>query len=118
MNYFVNGKEISISNQKIFFNNEIVQVEDLGKSVILLLENTSTGNVQKQPLNNIIAINDEGNILWKIADITKNNEYYTIFSIQHVDGEESVLMAADCMGIRYTIRLSDLKLLHKEGYRF
>ena len=119
MKYMVKGKEISIKNQKILFENEIVKVEDLGKSVILLLENTSTGDVQKQPLNNIIAIDKEGNILWRISEITKNyNVPYGIFSIQHIKGEGKVLIATDCMGIRYTIRLSDLKLLHARGYTF
>ena len=56
MNYSVSGKEIIIGNRTISFNDEIVKVEDVGIAIVLLLKNTSTGDMQKQPLNNIVAI--------------------------------------------------------------
>ncbi len=117
MDYSINGKEITIGSKKIYFNDKIVKVKDLGESVLLLLKNTSTGDVQKQPLNNILAIDEDGNILWRISDITKRNEYYQLFSIQHIDGVGRVLITVDCMGIRYKIRLSDLTLLEKRGFK-
>jgi hypothetical protein len=118
MNYSVNGKEILIGDNKISFNDEIIKVEDLGKSIILLIKNTSTGDVQKQPLNNIIAIDENANVIWKIVELTNNDEFYPGFSIQQLDDQGSVLVTSDCMGRRYTIRLSDLILLEMKGYRF
>lgn len=118
MDYLVSGKELIIKNKKIPFNDEITKVEDLGKTIIVLLKNTLTGDIQKQPLNNIVAVDENANVIWKIAEITKSDEFYPGFSIQHNDEQGSILITSDCMGRRYTIRLSDLTLLDMKGYRF
>lgn len=118
MDYSISGKELTINNKKIAFNDEIMKVEDLGRIVIVLMKNASTGDIQKQPLNNIVAVDENANILWKIAELTKNDEFYPGFSIQHINDQGSVLVTSDCMGRRYTIRLSDLTLLDMKGYRF
>lgn len=118
MDYTVNGKELTINNNKITFGDKITKVEDLGKTVIVLIKNTSTGDIHQQPLNNIIAVDENANIIWKISEITENNEFYSGFSIQHIHGQGNVLVASDCMGRRYTIRQSDLTLLDMKGHRF
>lgn len=118
MDYSVSGKELIIKNNKISFNDEIIKVEDLGKTVIVLVKNTSTGDIQKQSLNNIVAVDENADVIWKIAELTKNDEFYPSFSIQHNDAQGSILVTSDCMGRRYTIRLSDLTLIDMKGYRF
>lgn len=118
MNYLVNGKEIIIGCKKINFNNEIFEVEDIQEFILITLKNISTGDIKKQPSNNIVAIDMNANIKWKISEITKEYSYYSGFYIDKIEEREKVIVAIDCSGIRYTIRLSDLTIINRQGYRF
>ena len=117
MEYLVDGNDIVINNNKISFNNDIEKVEDVGETLIVLLKDLSTGDVQKQPMNNIVGIDENANIIWKIADLTNYVEYYSYFLIKNNKESGMILQVIDCAERVYRIKLSDPTLIDVEAYK-
>jgi len=85
--------------------------------LIVLIKNNETGDAQKQPNNNIYAVNMHGNIVWNIKDIIRNNEYFPGFSIRNGENGERLMLAIDCMGKRYIINLKNLRIINVNGVK-
>jgi hypothetical protein len=86
----------------------VTYVDDL---ILVLLDNPLSGNVSDQPLNNVYAIDQVGNIVWGIKEIIKEDRLYTIIRLN----EQNQLVAADFIGIKFTIDVKSKTILSKYG---
>lgn len=116
--FVADWRNIRIDDKVIKFDNDITKVAQMDNLLIVHLKDMSTDDVTKQPTNNIMAINRQGKILWKIGDITNAyNIPYNSFDFQKRNGK-IMLITRNCAGIEYTIDLVNLTVIHKEGHRF
>ncbi|MBN2175698.1 MAG: hypothetical protein JW731_16330, partial [Bacteroidales bacterium] len=93
MKYSVETKEVILRNCKITFDYEVVKVEEYENILIILTKNTISGDVQKQPFNNIIAIDENANVVWRISELTNVDIFYSGFYFNNIDGVGKVLEA-------------------------
>ena len=116
--YNINRKKLIIDSEKIKFEHTISKVEEIDELLIVLLKNIETGDVTKQPINNIYAVDRNGKIVWNINDIVGNNEFFGGFYKLSEKNMDSKIVAVDCMGKRHTIDLKSMKVVETQGVRF
>ena len=95
--------------------NKVKEVKDY---LIVLVKNMGTGDVTKQPPNNIYAISKEGKIIWNIHDIVDKTIYFTGFNVKSDKDGNTVFIATDVGGLSYYIDLNNMVVLNVQGYRF
>ena len=69
MNYKANGNELVIMDNKIKFDLPIFKIEEFEKGVIVLLD-YPRGNTSKDGMNELYAISRDGNLIWKMENVT------------------------------------------------
>jgi hypothetical protein len=135
IDYEIDGKNLILGDKHITFNYDIKEVGEVNGYLIVLIYDLETGNVAKQPRNNIIAVDQNGVKIWTIDEIIKERDrIFTTFRfndeivsdptgraiIRHrIENEkdENILNVYDAMGIWYAINLSTLKVISKRGIR-
>lgn len=111
---YITGNILSIYGNEVRFQHDVRQLVIIDDIVIVLIEDPSTGDVRKQPLNNVYAVDKNGKIIWNIKDIVGKDALYSLINVD----ESKQLIAADFMGIRYFIDVDKMQVVDKKGYRF
>lgn len=122
-----------MGDKHITFNYDIKEVGEVNGYLIVLIYDLETGNVAKQPRNNIIAVDQNGVKIWTIDEIIKGKDrVYTKFWInaelvvdsngryirQRNENDENTLLTYDIGGVYHTIKLSTLEVVDRKGFRF
>lgn len=95
-----------IGNKKIYFHYTIDKVLEVnGIFIVLLFEHNI--DISKIPLNNVYAVDHEGNIIWQINDLIKDNELYTGIRINELDK----LVINSFAGVAHIIDLVNRKVI-------
>lgn len=116
--YKIDDKKLIIDTKEIVFCFGISKVEEADGYLIVLLKNVDSGDVTKQPVDNIYAVGKNAKILWNIKDIVGENPFYGGFYIETSLSGSQYLVAVACMGKRHTIDLSNKILSNVECHRF
>jgi hypothetical protein len=122
-----------LGDKHITFNYDIKEVGEVNGYLIVLIYDLETGNVAKQPRNNIITVDQNGIKIWTIDEIIKGKDrVYTKFWInaelvvdsngryirQRNENDENTLLTYDIGGVYHTIKLSTLEVVDRKGFRF
>jgi hypothetical protein len=100
--YKPDGNILILNDKKLTFPHNIVRVEEFSGIIVILLLNQKEGdglNINGQPLDNVLAIDMEGNTLWTIKDMTSKQELFVAIS----KGQGNVLEVISFFGIKYVI---------------
>jgi hypothetical protein len=93
--------------------SEILKIKDY---YLVCERNLCSHNTEKQPINNVYAIDQDVNILWNISEIVPEQNPYSDICFQ-TSTTDLPYLDAICFSIHYKIDLSSKKLISKIGYR-
>jgi hypothetical protein len=110
---YITGNILSVYGNTVSFQHDVRYIVIIDDVVIVLVADSSTGDVQKQPLNNVYAIDRNGEIIWNIKDIIDRDAFFAIINVD----DTKHLIAVDAMGIRYIIDIINKKVLSAKGYK-
>lgn len=113
ISYQVKKSMLLVGNKKIDFKHNLYDIKEIGGLLIVLLDNPDSAKTIDQPINNVSAVDDKGNIVWVIKDIIKHDNLYTIIR----SDENNNLVVVDFNGINYTIDLKDKTVISKIGVK-
>jgi uncharacterized secreted protein with C-terminal beta-propeller domain len=102
---------IEINGNVVNFQDSIKRVTFVDDLIVVLLDNPLSGKVSDQPMNNIYAMDQNGDIVWEIKEIIKEDRLYTIIRLN----DQNQLVAADFIGIKFTIDVKSKTILSKYG---
>jgi len=114
INYKIENNILLINNKKVYFSHDIKTVIELEGLLIVEIRNKSSNKVSEQPLNNVYAVNQAGDIEWNIKDIIGDDRDRLIVGIRR---EGDNLFVVDFTGIRRTIDVLTRKILFSGGYK-
>ena len=111
--YSVLGKILTVNGKQVYFQNEIKNAIEFDEIVIVMTWNLSTGDIQKQSLNNVDAVDGNGKILWNLKDIIGKDGLYTIIR----KDEASNLVAVEFIGMNYIVDVKNRKIVGGRAYK-
>ncbi|MEA4974024.1 hypothetical protein SDC9_80383 [bioreactor metagenome] len=111
----INDTVLVINNIKeINFNHNINKVIENNGLLILHIfdcfEKKGSINMSEQPINNIYAVSEKGDIVWNIRDIMQEDYCYTGISID----DKGNLIANTFIGIAQIIDVTNKKLIGRK----
>ncbi len=109
----VSGKTLLVNGKQVDFQYEIKNTVEIDGLLIVMIWNTSTGDIQKQPFNNVYAVNGDGNIVWNLKDIIGNDGIYTIIRLD----EANKLVAVEFIGMNYIIDVKNKQVVGGRAYK-
>lgn len=111
--YKVERNLLFIGSKIIDLTHNICDVKETNKVLILLLDNPNSARTIDQPINNVLAVDIKGNIVWKIKDIIKEDKLYTGMRLD----ENNDLVVVEFNGINYTVNLNTKTIIKKIGIK-
>ena len=108
----INDTVLEINNNKeIDFNHNINEIIENNGVLILhifdSMEKKGHVNMAEQPINNVYAVSDKGDIVWNIRDIIQEDYCYTGISID----DKGNLIAYTFIGIAQIVDVTNKKLI-------
>jgi hypothetical protein len=105
---------LQINGKQINFKHNILKVLVIKNLLIVHLfdsyEKRGVVDMAKQPLNNIYAISDKGDIIWNIRDFVQEDYCYTGISVD----DNGNLIANTFIGIAQIIDVKNKKLVGRK----
>lgn len=99
--YFLEKNILNINGKKLDFTYHIAQVKESKGILVLCTNNPESDRVADQPINNIFAVDNQGNLLWTITELIPEDNLYTGIRIE--DGQ---LVAVNFGGTQVVIDLA------------
>lgn len=112
INFKVDNNNLLVNNKKLCFKHDVKSVIELKGLLIVEITNNSSNKVSEQPLNNVYAVNKEGDIEWNIKDIFGGGRLYV-----GIRCEGDNLFVVDFYGVNHKIDVLKKKILYSEGYK-
>jgi len=113
INYSFSGNVLTINGKQINFQEGIKNVVEVDSLVIVRIWNSSTGDIQKQPFNNVYAVDDNGNIVWNLKDIIGKDGLYTMIRLD----ETNMLIAVEFIGMNYIIDVKNKQVVGGRAFK-
>jgi hypothetical protein len=113
ISYSLDKRIIIVNGISLTFLNDIRQVLDVDDIIIVRVWNNTTGDIQKQPFNNIYAINQESKVIWNIKDIVIDDGIYANICLD----EFKRLVANEFIGKRFVIDIRTKKIISDYAYK-
>lgn len=113
INYSVSGKILTVNGNQVGFQHEFKNTVEVDGLIIVMIWNVSTGDIQKQPFNNVYAVDANGNIVWNLKDIVGKDGLYTIIKID----ESNNLVAVEFIGMNYIVDVNNKKIVGGRAYK-
>ena len=113
INYSISGKTLTVNGNRVDFEHDIKNTVEVDGLVVVMLWNMSTGNIQKQPFNNVYAVDENGKIIWNLKDVIGNDGLYTMLRLD----EAKRLVAVEFIGMNYIIDAKNKQLVGGKAYK-
>lgn len=113
MNYNVSRNSLTVNGYRVDFNYEIKSFLDVDNLIIIMIWDVSIGDIQKQPLNNVYAVDKNGNIVWNLKDIVGKDGLYTAIRVN----KSNNLVAAEFIGMNYIIDVKTKQIIGGRAYK-
>lgn len=113
VNFIVCGKSLIINDNKVDFQFDIKTTMEIKGLIIVMIWNMSTGDIEKQPFNNVYAVNGSGNIIWNIKEIIGKDGIYTLIR----QDEFNNLVAVEFIGMNFIIDVNNKKIVGGKAYK-
>lgn len=111
--YKLNHSTLIIGDKSVDFKYNLRSIKEVGDLLIVLYDNPDSPKTIDQPINNVSAVDNKGNIVWAIKDIITSDNLYTGMRID----ENNNLVVVDFSGINYTIDLKNSIVVDKKGIK-
>lgn len=113
MRYNINGNKLKLDKGISIFEHEIDKLLEFNDLLVIMLKNYKSNKNIDQPLNNVYAVNENGETLWNIKDIIGKDSKYDLMRLD----EHNNLFLNDFLGIRYTIDIQNKKVISAKGFK-
>lgn len=81
--YYVEKSILNINGKRLEFNDPIAQIKESAGILALRTNNPDSGRVADQPINNVFAVDSQGNLLWRINQLIPKDDLYTGIRIEN-----------------------------------
>lgn len=113
INYSSSGKTLTVNGNEVNFLHVIKNTLEVDGLIIVMIWNVSIGDIQKQPFNNVYAVDGNGNIVWNLKDIVGKDGLYTIIRLD----EANKLVAVEFIGMNYIIDVTNKQIVGGRAYK-
>ncbi|GEM_PF-5868431 len=106
ISYSINGNELTVNNKYVTFNYPIYKAEEINNLIIVLLEFRNNNNPMDF-INELYAVSDRGQIVWKMEDVRKHLGNLQPDPLVDFKIQNGKILAIDFCSRKYNVNVND-----------